>query len=103
MVVSVIRYLLDEGKTLQQALSAIAGAPMSLSEPPWAGLLWDSANHRMTVSSENQRVATRILLHGVGGRLAALKSTSDALIAEWAGIIDRPEDSVKLPVWKKKQ
>jgi hypothetical protein len=57
----------------------------------------------MTVSSENQRVATRILLHGVGGRLAALKSTSDALIAEWAGIIDRPEDSVKLPVWKKKQ
>ena len=103
MVVSVIRYLLDEGKNLKQALSAIAGAPMSLSEPPWAGLLWDSANHRMTVSSENQRVATRILLHGVGGRLAALKSTPDALIAEWAGIIDRPEDSVKLPVWKKKQ
>jgi DNA sulfur modification protein DndB len=102
MVVLVIRYLLDEGKTLEQALSAVVAAPMSLSGPPWVGLLWDSANHRMTVSSENQRVATRILLHGVGGRLAALKTTPDALKTEWAGIIDRPEASVRLPVWKKR-
>jgi DNA sulfur modification protein DndB len=103
MVVSVIRYLHDEGKTLKQALSAVAAAPMSLSESPWTGLLWDSANRRMTVSSENQRVATRILLHGVGGSLAIFKTTPDALKAEWAGILERREDSVTLPVWKKKR
>jgi DNA sulfur modification protein DndB len=101
MVVSVIRYLLDEGRTLAQALSAVALAPMLLAEAPWAGLLWDSANHRMTVSSENQRVAIRLLLHGVGGRLGALKNASpETLKREWAGIIDKPAGSVRLPSWK---
>jgi DNA sulfur modification protein DndB len=101
MVISVIRYLLDEGKALAKALSAVASAPMLLAEPPWVGLLWDSANHRMTVSSENQRVATRLLLHGVGGRLAALKNASpETLKKEWAGIIDKPVRSVRLPSWK---
>lgn len=104
MVISVIRYLLDEGKTLPQALSAVASGPMLLTETPWAGLLWDSANHRMTVSSENQRVATRLLLHGVGGRLSALKNASpETLKNEWAGIIDRPADSLALPVWKRRR
>jgi DNA sulfur modification protein DndB len=103
MVISVIRYLLDEGKTLPQALRLMTAAPMELSMPPWAGLLWDTANHRMTVSSENQRVAARILLHGVGGRLTAVKSTPEALRAEWAGIVDRPEEAVELPVWARRR
>jgi DNA sulfur modification protein DndB len=100
MVVAVIRHLIDEGKTLEQAASMVSKAPMFLSEFPWSGLLWDSGNHRMMVSSENQKVATRILLHGVGGRLAAVKTTPEALRAEWAGIIDQP--TVTLPVWKAK-
>jgi len=56
----------------------------------------------MTVSGENQKVATRLLLHGVGGSLGIFRTTPHELKAEWAGIIDRPEDSVKLPMWKKK-
>ena len=100
MVVAVIRHLIDEGKTLEQAATMVAEAPMLLSEFPWSGLLWDSGNHRMMVSSENQKVATRILLHGVGGRLAAVKTTPEALRAEWAGIIDQP--TVTLPVWRAK-
>lgn len=103
MIVSVIRHLVEAGKTLDQAAAKVAKAPMLLSESPWSGLLWDSANHRMTVSSENQRVAARILLHGVGGRLAALKTTPEALRTEWAGIIDQPPDTIELPVWKGKQ
>jgi DNA sulfur modification protein DndB len=102
MVVAVIRHLIDDGRTLDQAAAMAAEAPMLLSEFPWSGLLWDSANHRMTVSPENQKVATRILLHGVGGRLAAVKTTADALRAEWAGIIDQPTKKVALPVWKAK-
>lgn len=102
MVISVIRFLQVEGKTLKQALSAVASAPMLLTEDPWDGLLWDSTNHRMTVSGENQKVATRLLLHGVGGSLGIFRTTPHELKAEWAGIIDRPEDSVKLPMWKKK-
>jgi hypothetical protein len=80
----------------------VAEAPMFLSEFPWSGLLWDSANHRMMVSPENQKVATRILLHGVGGRLAAVKTTSEALRAQWAGIIDQRTKTVTLPVWNAK-
>jgi len=102
MIISVIRFLQEEGKTLKQALSAVASAPMLLSEPPWDGLLWDSTNHRMTVSGENQKVATRLLLDGVGGSLGIFKTTAQELKAEWAGIIDQPMTSVKLPIWKTK-
>lgn len=101
MIISVIRYLKAEGKTLKQAISRVAAAPMSLSEQPWSGLLWDSANHRMTVSSENQRVASRLLFHGAGGRLSLLKTTADKLRTEWAGIIDQPKNKVRLTVWHK--
>lgn len=101
MIISVIRYLKAEGKTLKQAISRVAAAPMSLSEQPWSGLLWDSANHRMTVSSENQRVAIRLLFHGSGGRLSLFKTTADKLRAEWAGIIDQPKNKVRLTVWHK--
>lgn len=101
MIISVIRYLKEEGNTLKQAISKVAAAPMSLSEQPWSGLLWDSANHRMTVSGENQKVATRILLHGVGGRISIFKTTPDQLRAEWAGIIEQPKNNVRLPVWNK--
>jgi DNA sulfur modification protein DndB len=101
MIISVIRYLKAEGKTLKQAIAKVAAAPMSLSEEPWSGLLWDSANHRMTVSGERQSVATRILLHGTGGRIEIFKTTPEKLRDEWAGIIDKPKDEVRLPVWKK--
>jgi len=100
MVVSAIRHLMNEGKMLKQAAARVARAPMLLSDFPWAGLLWDTANHRMMVSSENQRVATRILIHGVGGRLAAFKTAPDAVRTEWAGIIDRPPRFVRLPSWR---
>lgn len=99
IITSVIRYLIIQGKTLKQAISAVAAAPMLLSDPPWAGLLWDSTNRRMTISSENQKVAMRILLHGVGGRLTIFKTTPDALKNEWAGIIDQSKDKVTLPNW----
>ena len=99
MIISVIGYLMAEGKTLKRAISRISAAPMSLSERPWSGLLWDAANHRMTVSGENQKVATRLLLHGVGGKLTAIGTTPDKLKAEWAGIIEQPKNKVRLPVW----
>jgi DNA sulfur modification protein DndB len=100
MIVWAIRHLMDEGKVLKQAAARVARAPMLLSDFPWAGLLWDTANHRMMASSENQRVAARILIHGVGGRLAAFKTTPDAVRAEWAGIIDKPPRLVRLPSWR---
>jgi len=101
MIISVLRYLMAEGKTLNDAIAAVGRAPMSLSEAPWSGLLWDAANHRMTVSGENQKVATRILLFGVGGRVETFRTTPKDLEAEWAGIIGQPESAVRLPVWNK--
>jgi len=99
MIISVIRYLIADGKSLKQAISRVASAPMFLLEQPWSGLLWDPVNHRMTVSGENQKVATRILLHGVGGRLAIFNTTQNDLRDEWAGISARPKNRVSLPVW----
>ena len=103
MVVTAIRHLMDLGDGLSRAAQKVAAAPMDLSAPPWPGLLWDSANHRMMVSSENQKVATRLLLHGVGGDLTSFRTTPGALREEWAGIIGSPASTIKLPVWKVKK
>ncbi|MFL6313516.1 MAG: DGQHR domain-containing protein [Terriglobales bacterium] len=102
MIILVVRKLMDGGRTLKQAVRDVGRAPMNLSEHPWAGLLWDPGNRRMMASGENQRVATRILLHGTGGSLEVFKTNPTDLKDEWAGILGIAGDEKKprLPIWR---
>ncbi len=93
----ILRRFRVAGLSVTRAVRLLASAPMMLDDAPWAGLLWDPANRRMITASENQRVAERVLYHGLGGSLAAYKTSAAELRAEWAGLINRPVRSVRLP------
>lgn len=96
MIVWTIRAFLDQGKPLDKIVKAISRIPKTLAEAPWAGLLWDPVNRRMTVAGENQRVARRLMFQGLGGDLRLVRTTRKQLREEWSGIVNR---RVKLPTW----
>ena len=96
MIVWTIRAFLDQGKPFGKVMKAIARVPMNLAESPWAGLLWDPVNRRMTVAGENQRVARRLMFQGLGGDLRLVRTSHKQLREEWSGIVNR---RVKLPNW----
>lgn len=96
MIVWTIRAFLDQGKPFGKVTKAIARVPMNLAESPWAGLLWDPVNRRMTVAGENQRVARRLMFQGLGGDLSLVRTSRKHLREEWSGIVNR---RVKLPNW----
>ena len=99
LVVAAIRILRDQGKSLKDIVEAISSVPMVLGEYPWAGLLWDTANKRMLVRGENQKVALRILVHGIGGDLSVFRTTLPDLRREYAGLLNREITEVKLRKW----
>jgi DNA sulfur modification protein DndB len=99
MVVAVIRYFQDEGRTLPSILRAFRAVPLLLNQQPWVGLLWDTGNRRMTVSGERQRVALRLLYRGLGGNLDRFKINDDLLRNELAGLLLRNPEEVELPLW----
>lgn len=90
MIHRVLRRLVDSGVALDKAIKKIAGAPLILGEEPWIGLLWDNVNRRMTTAPENQRIAEKILYHGLGGSLDDYGTSGEAVRKEWAGLTNRP-------------
>ncbi len=81
------------------ALEYVGRTPTELSEYPWAGLLWDGANKRMITAKENQNIARRLLFNALGGDLSKTpyKTTADALLTQYAGVLNRVPDDVALP------
>jgi hypothetical protein len=67
-----------------------------LKAKPWAGLLWDPTNKRMITAGENQKVAWQLLYYGAGGDLATIKTTKEDLTDEYAGLLNKPVEEVKL-------
>ena len=70
---------------------------MELSGTPWAGLLWDTENHRMRTAPEAQRVAKWIMYYLAGGPLERVGSGATRLRAELAGLLNKDPDEVELP------
>lgn len=91
MLVRVLKALRAQGLGEIEAIRAIADVPMRLDSPPWAGLLWDVANHRMIVRSENQTAAARLMFHGAGGDLRTMNSSVKKLGDELAGLMNQPK------------
>ena len=60
----------SKGLSDNAALERVGRTPTELSEHPWAGLLWDSANKRMITAKENQNIARRLLFNALGGDLS---------------------------------
>jgi DNA sulfur modification protein DndB len=99
MVVNNVRYLVESGYSLHEATEAIAQAEMNIHRDPWVGLIWNSAQKRMIYASENQKAATRLLFHSVGGDLQRLNTSVESLKTELAGLLNREKSEIHLPTY----
>lgn len=97
VVARVLYYLVDEGSSPAEAVQLIGQVPMRISDPPWGGLLWDTANRRMITSPESQKAARWLLFHSIGGSLGRFGKTLDDLREEYAGILNRDPNEVEIP------
>ena len=85
--VRVVRALIDHyALTTPTAVERASKAPMELASSPWAGLLWDTTNRRMITAGENQDLAVKIMYYFVGGNLAKLNSSLQAVQKEYPSV-----------------
>lgn len=96
MVVVVIRALREQGLSFDEIVTRLSKVPMTLEKEPWVGLLWEPRNRRIIYRAENQRVAIRLLFHGLGGNLTYFKTDEARLRMELTGLL-HPE-STTVPV-----
>jgi DNA sulfur modification protein DndB len=97
MLIIVIVDLCKEGLPIQTALNRLKLVERRISEEPWAGLIWNSPLKRMIASAENQKAARLVLLNSVGGDLVKAGSNKEKLTLELAGLMNRPEQDIRLP------
>jgi hypothetical protein len=101
IVITAVKWLMDEGYDLKQIVPAISEVPMQLTDDPWNGLLWDSTNRRMIMSGDNRVLAERLLVFGLTGDATITGKTEMEMRREWAGILQTKTSSVTLPSWYK--
>lgn len=93
-----IRHWGLDAVTPKTAIRRLARVPMLLSEAPWAGLLWDTVNHRM-IPEAKQAVVGKVLFHASGGDLSLIKSAPTDLQRELAGLLNREPADIELRVF----
>lgn len=91
--------LMANGGTLSGSMARLAKVPMEVEKEPWVGLLWDRVNQRMITQVENQRAAAKLLYHAAGGDLSDINVEPRELRKELAGLLNRKQSDVKLPVY----
>ena len=101
IIINAIKYLIETDNPLPRIVNRISQVNLELVNEPWVGLLWDNTNNRMITASENQRVAQRLLIYSVGGNLARAKTTPQELRREYAGLLNKEVEDVKLPKYFK--
>jgi len=99
LIIKVIRFIIDMGNTMEEAVRRISTIPIELSNKPWAGLLWDTTNQRMITSPENQKAALKLLFHSVGGDLSKMRTNTIKLRQELGGLLNVNEEDVELPLY----
>jgi DNA sulfur modification protein DndB len=97
LMIRAIRALQNQNFSLNVSTKRLSAAPMQLSDPIWANLLWDPVNRRMLTKSVEQQAALRVLVHGAGGELRALKTSEIQTRMEIAGLKNIPIEDVILP------
>ena len=95
VIIRCVRSLRAGSLSVEEAVYKISKVPMTLSEDPWANLLWDPVNKRKITSPENQKAAERLLYYAVGGKLS--DHELEKLKKELAGLLNKEIASIHLP------
>ena len=96
IVANVVRQAKDSGLSESEAIKRISETPMTLTDEPWVGLLWDKTNRRMISGPLPQKVARQLLFYKIGGDLGEMKTDAEKLRQEYAGLINRTPSEVTL-------
>ena len=96
IIAHVVRQAKDSGLSEQEAIKRISEISMELTDEPWVGLLWDKINQRMISETTRQKVAKYLLFYMIGGNLSEMKTSTDGLQQEYAGLLNRAKSEVDL-------
>ena len=96
IIAHVVRQAKDSGLPEQEAIKRISEISMELTDEPWVGLLWDNTNHRMISETTRQKVAKHLLFYMIGGNLSEIKTNTEDLQQEYAGLLNRAKSEVNL-------
>lgn len=96
IIAHVVRQAKDSGLSEQEAIKRISEISMELTDEPWVGLLWDNTNHRMISETTRQKVAKYLLFYMIGGNLSEIKTSTEDLKQEYAGLLNREKSEVTL-------
>ncbi len=91
MIAHVVRHAKDSGGCEKETTRRISEIPMELANTPWAGLLWDETRQRMITAQPNRKVAEKICLYQIGGKVAHEK-----IQQEYAGLCNIADTEVEL-------
>ena len=96
IIAHVVRQAKDSGLSEQEAIKRISEISMELTDEPWVGLLWDKINQRMISETTRQKVAKYLLFYMIGGNLSEMKTSTEDLQQEYAGLLNRDKSDVDL-------
>ena len=96
IIAHVVRQAKDSGLSEREAIKRISEISMELTDDPWVGLLWDNTNHRMISETTRQKVAKYLLFYMIGGNLSEIKTNTEDLQQEYAGLLNRAKSEVDL-------
>ena len=95
--VRVVRALMDSKTiSMETAIQCISQVPMALEDELWNGLIWDSTNRRIIVTSEGKKAALKLMFYAAGGDLDHFKVTTSILKKELAGLLNKEESEISL-------
>ena len=96
IIAHVVRQARDSGLSEREAIKRISVISMKLTNEPWVGLLWDKTNQRMISETNRQKVAKYLLFYMIGGNLSEMKTSTEDLHQEYAGLLNRNISDVDL-------
>jgi DNA sulfur modification protein DndB len=88
--------LVRAGWQRRTAIRRLARVPMQLNAVPWAGVIWDSALHRMITNKEVQSLAVALLIYGAGGSEREIGRSAESVRRELAAVLQRPVGEIEL-------
>jgi DNA sulfur modification protein DndB len=85
------------GYPIEDTIRRMSNLNLELTKEPWVGLLWDDASKRMITGKENQKVALSLILYMIGYDLDTLGIEVNKLKIDYAAMLKKPVEQVKLP------
>ncbi|MCX6578630.1 MAG: DGQHR domain-containing protein [Candidatus Aminicenantes bacterium] len=90
--IKAIKSALEKGNNCEEIIPLISKIETDISNEPWEGLFWETAQNRMITGAENQKVAVNLILYMIG-----LNKDDEKLKKSYASLLNKSSEEVSLP------